>query len=143
MILPDVNLLVLAHRAEMPGHEEARTWLQSVLDGDAAFGMSELVLSGVLRIITNPRIFGDPTPTSAAVSLVELIIAQSHCVRLRAGPRHFGLFVAMCEHATARGNLVADAYHAALAIEHGCEWLTLDRDFARFPDLNWRDPLTG
>jgi len=49
----------------------------------------------------------------------------------------------LCERATARGNLVADAYHAALAIEHGCEWLTLDRDFARFPDLSWRDPLTG
>ena len=76
-----------------------------------------------------------------AVALVELIIAQPHACACER--RHFGLFVTMCERATARGNLVADAYHAALAVEHGCEWLTLDRDLARFPNLNWRDPLTG
>ncbi len=141
MILPDVNLLVLAHRAEVGGHGEALAWLQDVLDGDVAFGMSELVLSGVLRVVTNPRTFRDPTPTAEAVAFVELIVEQPHCVRLRPGPRHFDLFVGLCARAAARGNLVADAYHAALAIEHGCEWLTLDRDFARFPGLSWRDPL--
>ena len=143
MILPDVNLLVLAHRSEMPGHEEARAWLQSVLDGDAAFGMSELVMSGVLRVVTNPRIFVDPTPLAQAVAFVDFVVTQPHCVRLRPGPRHFDLFVALCEQAAARGNLVADAYDAALAVEQGCEWLTLDRDFARFPGLSWRDPLSG
>jgi predicted nucleic acid-binding protein len=30
---------------------------------------------------------------------------------------------------------------AALAIESGSEWITTDRDFARFPSLRWRHPL--
>ncbi|MDQ3629795.1 MAG: type II toxin-antitoxin system VapC family toxin, partial [Actinomycetota bacterium] len=133
MILPDVNLLVLAHRGEMARHEEAHAWLQRVIEGDAAFGMSELVLSGVLRVVTNPRVFVEPTPPEQAAAFATFLIAQPHCVRLRPGLRHFDLFVELCARATARGNLVADAYHAALVIEHGCEWLTLDRDFARFP----------
>jgi len=143
VILPDVNLLVLAHRGEMARHEEANDWLQRVIKGDAAFGMSELVLSGVLRVITNPRIFDEPTPTVQGVAFLSFLVEQPHCVRLRPGVRHFDLFVQLCARAAARGNLVADAYHAALAVEHGCEWLTLDRDFARFEDVNWRDPLAG
>jgi len=143
VILPDVNLMVLAHRGELAGHDEAHAWLRGVIEGDTAFGMSELVMSGLLRVVTNPRIFVDPTPLAQAVAFVDFVVTQPHCVRLRPGPRHFDLFVALCEQAAARGNQVADAYHAALAVEHGCEWLTLDRDFARFPELSWRDPLTA
>jgi len=143
MILPDVNLLVLAHRGEMPRHADAHAWLRQVLASDAAFGMSELVLSGVLRVITNPRVFDEPTPTEHGLALLTFLAEQPHCVRLRPGPRHLEVFTGLCSRAGARGNLVADAYHAALAIEHGCEWLTLDRDFARFPGLSWRDPLGG
>ncbi|MCM0640528.1 PIN domain-containing protein [Cellulomonas wangsupingiae] len=39
----------------------------------------------------------------------------------------------LCRAADARGNLVADAQHAAVAIEHGATWVSQDRDFARFP----------
>lgn len=143
MIVPDVNLLVLAHREEMARHGEAHRWLGGVLDADTAFGMSELVLSGVLRVVTSPRIFDEPTPPEQAAAFVAHLVDQPHCVRLRPGPRHFGLFTSLCERAAARGNLVADAYHAALAIEHGCQWLTLDRDFARFPGVDWQNPLSG
>ncbi|MEV4174431.1 PIN domain-containing protein [Nonomuraea sp. NPDC049709] len=34
-----------------------------------------------------------------------------------------------------------DAYLAALAIEHGCEFVTCDKDFARFQGLRRRSPL--
>ncbi len=39
-----------------------------------------------------------------------------------------------------RGNLVPDAWFAALAIESGCEWITMDHDYARFSGLRWRLP---
>lgn len=61
-------------------------------------------------------------------------------VLLRAGMRHFVRFESLCRAANARGSLVADAYLAALAIEHGCTWITSDRDYARFPGLDWRAP---
>jgi hypothetical protein len=57
------------------------------------------------------------------------------------GSRHWTLFLDLCRKAGAKGNLVSDAYHAALAIESGCEWITTDRDFARFPGLRWRTPF--
>ena len=48
---------------------------------------------------------------------------------------HWGIFVRLCEAAGAKGNLVPDAYLAALAIESGSDWITTDRAFSRFPDL--------
>jgi predicted nucleic acid-binding protein len=57
------------------------------------------------------------------------------------GRKHWEIFLRLCREGDARGNLVSDAYHAALAIENGCEWITTDRDFARFPGLKWRSPL--
>ena len=118
-----------------------REWLDAVVAGTAAFAVSELALSGVVRIATHPRIFEDPTPTATALAFVARLLALPHSVPLRPGPRHFAIFSSLCDRTGARGNLVADAYHAALAIEHGCEWVTLDRDFARFPGLRWRNPL--
>jgi predicted nucleic acid-binding protein len=49
----------------------------------------------------------------------------------------------MCRQVAVKGNLVPDAYLAALAIESGAEWNTPDRDYSRFPGLRWRHPLVG
>ena len=59
------------------------------------------------------------------------------------GPRHWRLFTDLCRVAGAKGAIVADAYLAALAIESGSDWITTDRDYARFPGLRWRHPLAG
>lgn len=102
--------------------------------------MAELTLSGFLRIVTNPKIFVDPTPLDVAVREIERIRNRPNCVPIRPGPRHYDIFIDLCRKGHAKGELVADAYFAALAIEHGCEWLSFDRDFARFPGLNWATP---
>jgi len=57
------------------------------------------------------------------------------------GGRHWDIFTRLCRNVSARGNLVPDAYLAALAIESGSELITTDRDFSRFPSLRWRHPL--
>ena len=141
MILPDVNVLIYSFRADSPRHAEFNRWLRSRLSAREAFGLSELVLSGVLRVLTHPRVFAPPTPLSKALAFVEAVRAQPNCVLVQPGPRHWTVFSHLCTSAGAKGNLVADAYHAALAIEHGCEWITTDRDFARFRELRWRHPL--
>jgi hypothetical protein len=80
-------------------------------------------------------------PLAAALAYVEALRAQPRAVMLRPGERHWSIFTALCQDGDARGNLVADAYHAALAVEVGAEFVTTDRDFARSPGLRWRVPL--
>jgi uncharacterized protein len=111
--------------------------------GHEAFGFSDLVMSGFIRIVTNPSIFERPTPTAEAFEFVEGMRHLPNVVGVQPGPRHWELFEIMARSARARGRLIADAYFAALALEVGADWITADRDFARFPDLRWRHPLDG
>lgn len=141
MLLPDVNVLIYAHRAEAPEHAAYARWLTETVSGREPFALSELVLSGVVRIVTNPRVFKTPTPLETALAFVRALLHQPNAVRLRCGARHFEIFEELCELTRASGKLVADAYHAALALEHGCEWVTTDADFGRFPGLRVRHPL--
>lgn len=141
MLVPDVNVLVYALRGESADHHRFRQWLHDVVNGPSDFGMSELVLNGLLRVATNPRIFATPTPPSSVLEFAEAIVRRRRCRLLRPGPRHFQLFVDLCRDLDLRGDDVSDGYHAALAIETGNEWVSADRGFARFPGLRWRHPL--
>jgi toxin-antitoxin system PIN domain toxin len=141
VILPDVNVLVYAGREDAPDHRGFRKWLEGRIKSREAFGLSELVLSGVVRVLSHPRVFIPLTPLGAALEFVEALRSQPNAVVLRPGSRHWEIFASLCRSVDARGNLAADAYHAALAIEHGCEWITTDRAYARFPGLRWRHPL--
>lgn len=140
MILPDVNVLVQAFREDSPRYDELRKWLEELVFSESSFGLSELVLSGFLRVVTHPRIFNPPTPLDEALTFVESLREMPNCVVLAPGPRHWAIFTRLCRESEARGNLVPDAYLAALAIESGSEWVTTDRDFSRFPNLRWTVP---
>lgn len=141
MIAPDVSVLVYAARDDAPRHTAFRDWLESSLAAPEPVGVSELVLSGVVRVLTNHCVFDPPMTLGDALTYVEAIRGHPRVVTLRPGVRHWELFTDLCRRGAVRGNLVADAYHAALAIESGAEWITTDRDFARFPGLRWRHPL--
>lgn len=141
MLLPDVNVLIYAHRAESPEHAAYARWLTDLASGREPFALSELVLGGVIRIVTNPRVFRTPTPLETVMAFVRALLDRPNAVRVRPGPRHYGIFEDLCRQTGATGKLVADAYHAALAVEYGCEWVSTDADFGRFPGLRWRHPL--
>jgi len=141
MILIDVNVLVYAHRTDAANHSRFRQWLESVVNADATYGMSELVLSSFLRIVTHPRVFRQPSPIESALAFAEEVKSRPNCLLVHPGERHWGIFNNLCNSVGARGNLISDAYLAALAIELGAEWITTDRDYARFPGLRWRHPL--
>ncbi len=141
MVLPDVNVLVYAHREDSPHHAGCRAWLEAVVNGDEAFGLSELVLSGFVRVVTHPKVFAVPTPLADALQFTEQLRGLPHCMPVAPGRRHWDIFCRLCVEAGAKGNLVPDAYLAAMAIEAGCEWVTTDRDFSRFGGLRWRHPL--
>ena len=122
-------------------HAAYREWLEAVVDGDEAFGVSDLVLSGFVRVVTHPRVFSPPEPVESALAFANVVREAPNAVPVAPGERHWGIFERLCREAGVRGNLVPDAYLAALAIESGCEWVTTDRDYARFPGLRWRHPL--
>jgi toxin-antitoxin system PIN domain toxin len=140
LILPDVNVLVAAFREDTPAHSTTRTWLEDQINGPGAFGMADRVLEGFLRVTTHPRVFRTPTPPEAAITFIDSLIAQENCVRIHPGSRQWTIFLELIKQTQAEGNAVADAWLAALAIESGSQWITWDRGFARFPDLNWEQP---
>ena len=140
MLLPDVNILVYAHREDSPQHAQSLRWLERLINSDEAFAMSELVLSGFLRIVTHPKIFNPPSTLQNALTFVNQIRNQTNCVIVSPQERHWEIFTNLCKEANAKGNLIPDAYHAALAIETGSKWITTDQDFSRFLDLRWSSP---
>jgi len=143
VILPDVNVLLYAFKEGAPGHERFRSWLEAAAAGPDPIGVCELVLSGVVRVSTHPRVFDRPATPAEALDFAEWMRSLPVAVPLAPGARHWEIFARLVQRAECRGGLVSDAYLAALAIEHGCEWVTTDRDFARFHGLRWRHPLEG
>ena len=142
MVLLDVNVLLYAHRQESPDHDPYRNWLEDVINGSQAYGMADLVLSSFLRIVTHRRIFDPPSPLQSALTFVDQVRDRPNRVSVSPGARHWEIFTRLCAAVQCKGNMVQDAYLAALAIESGSEWITTDRDFSRFPGLRWRHPLS-
>lgn len=140
MILPDVNVLVNAFRKDSGDHVLCRSWLETTLNGESRYGISPQVLSGVIRVATHPRVFAHPSPLDETVEFCNFLLRQPHCATIQPGEQHWTIFCRLCKEGDARGNLAPDAWFAALAIESGCEWITLDRDYARFRGLRWRVP---
>ena len=140
MVLLDVNVLVTAAREDAPRHREIKSYVEALRRGPEPFGLSDLVLSGTMRVLTHPRIFAPPTPPKLARAYVAALRSTPNAVIVAPGQRHWEIFVGLLEQSGAIGNLVSNAWHAALAIEHGCEWITEDSDFSRFPGLRWRRP---
>lgn len=142
MRLLDVNVLLYSLRDVAPDHERYRAWLLRAIEGPEPVGVADLVLSGFIRVATHPRVFDPPASTDDAFAFAFAIRDAPSAVQVVPGSRHWELFRRMCRDGGARGNLVADAYLAALAVESGSELITTDRDFARFPGLRWRHPLS-
>ena len=141
MLLFDVNIWVYAHREDSPNHDQYWKFVHSIIENDNPFAVSTQVLSGFLRIVTHPKIFNPPSPISTALQFCHQIINHQDAVSVFPSNRHWEIFEKLCSSTEAKGNLIPDAFFAALAIESGCTWVTSDRDFSRFPGLDWKHPL--
>jgi uncharacterized protein len=141
MVLFDINIYIYCHREDSPHHSAIKKYVESILSGLEPFGYSPLALSGFLRIITHPKIFKTPSETIAGIQFIEEIITLPNALSITPGTMHWEIFKNLCKKSHAKGNLIPDAYFAALAIESGCTWVTTDRDYSKFPGLNWLDPL--
>lgn len=139
MILCDVNVLLGALIEQSPYHSICRGELERLRSRPREMAVSELILAAVVRIGSNPRIF-QPTPTPEDMfRYVEALTSQVEVRRIEPGPRHWTIFRDLVLGTGIRGSDTTDAYLAALAMEHGCEWWTTDGGFSRFPGLRWRN----
>lgn len=143
MNLFDVNVLVNAYRADTEHHEPCRAFLDSTVSSPDAFGLTSIVLSGFLRVVTHPRVFKTPSPFGDALEFTDTLREQPQAEFVEPRRRHWDIFTALAEEVDARGNLIPDAYLAAIAIESGSTWVSTDSDFARFSGLRWINPLTA
>jgi toxin-antitoxin system PIN domain toxin len=138
VILPDVNVLIYAFRNDAKSHHIARAVLDPLFAGDTRFGISPLTLGTLVRVTTNARTFANASSLEEAFGFCDDIYSHGNCQIVAPGDRHWRIFERLCRETNTRGPDVADVWYAALAIEWGCEWITFDRDYARFPDLNCR-----
>jgi toxin-antitoxin system PIN domain toxin len=141
VILPDVNILIYAFRVDSGDHRRYRDWLEAVVNSPEAYGIAPQVLCSFVRIVTHSRVYAQPSRLKDALSFAMVLQQQPSVTLVTPGERHWMIFESLCRTSEAAGNLVQDAWFAALAIESGCEWITVDRDYARFEGLRWRPPF--
>ena len=143
MILPDANLLLYAYHPRAEQHEASRNWLEAALSGSELVQFPWLTLWAFLGISTNPRAFEEPLSIAEATTNVSAWLERPNAVVVEAGERHWKILRLLLDTSQSAGPLVTDAALAALAIEHGATLHTTDRDFSRFPGLNWTNPIEG
>lgn len=140
MFMPDVNILVYAHRRDEGLHDEYAEWLSALTAGTEPFYLSVLVAVGFVRVVTNARLYADPSHLSTALAFIEELQAHPRSRLSTPGAQHLDDVIRLCRSTGAAGGAVADAQHAALAIAEGATWVTRDAGFARFVDhgLRWQ-----
>ena len=132
MIAFDVNVLIYAHREDQLEHSYFKERMQRTINEVAAFGLSPLVAGGFVRIVTHTRFPNGPTPLAQALAVIETMMARPNAHWLLPGKRHWELVAGLCRSTRASGKAIADAQHAAVAIEHACTWASRDSDFFGF-----------
>ena len=142
MIALDTNILVYAHRGEMPAHDSALRLVTEILAGPEPVGLCWSVIHEFVAIVTNPKIFTPPTPAPLALDQVEYWLQSPRVTLLQESGRHLATLRQLVVNGRVSGASTHDARIAALCLDHGVrELLTADRDFTRFPALKVRNPL--
>jgi toxin-antitoxin system PIN domain toxin len=141
-MLLDANLLLYAVHRSSRHHLRTRDWLTDQLNGPRRVGLPWQSLAAFLRIATHPRAFERPLDPSHAWARVTDWLACEVAWIPQPGPRHATLLGGLIARHDVRGNLIPDAQLAALALEHGLAVCSADTDFARFTELEWRNPLS-
>jgi toxin-antitoxin system PIN domain toxin len=141
MILVDANILLYAHNTQAEEHEKAKAWLEEALNGDEPFALCWPVILAFIRIATSPRIFRHPLSRGEAILIVSEWMDRPQTAIVTPTERHWEIFQRLSASGKAIGALFSDCHLAALAVEHGATVYSTDRDFARFPNIKFTNPI--
>lgn len=142
-VLIDANLLIWAHHRQFPRHDQAREWLVRTLGETPIVGLPWPSILAFLRISTHPRALERPIPIESAWAVVDGWLERPNVRVPVPTERHRDVLARMLLGGRASADHTTDAHLAALAVEWGMELHSADRDFARYPELRWVDPLTA
>jgi len=134
LIAVDTNILVYAHREELPQHAAARARLAALAQGDAPWAIPVFCLGEFVRAVTHPRLFDPPHTIDEACKAIDRIL-ESPSLRILNPKRFWAKLAQAVREADATGNLVFDAQLAPFAVSGVSALLTEDRDFDRFKGL--------
>lgn len=137
MIVPDVNVLIYAFHSSSPEHAAARSWLEDALTRRETVAILDVVATGFLRVMTNPRLFSEPLDSSQAIAALEAVLGAPNAVLLRAGNSTWGIFSELVELHKLRGHDIPDAWIAAAVMGEEATLLSNDTGFDRFRELQW------
>lgn len=141
MTIPDANLLIYSVNRNSTFHRAALAWLEKTLSSGEALLLPWVVILGFLRITTRPGLHDQPLSVESAFAFVQSWLNHPSVAIAHPGPEHAGILHRLLTHVGTAGNLTTDAHLAALALEYGANLCSSDNDFARFPGLNWHNPL--
>ncbi|MGA2195354.1 MAG: type II toxin-antitoxin system VapC family toxin [Bryobacteraceae bacterium] len=141
MKILDANLLLYAVNRDTPLHAKAKACLERSLTGDEPVAFAWNVILAFLRLTTRPGLFRQPLAPDEAFDLIESWLAEPTARLVAPGPRHLSILRTLLAPLGTAGNLTSDAHLAALAIEQNAQLCSCDADFARFPALDWQNPL--
>jgi toxin-antitoxin system PIN domain toxin len=142
MMLVDTNVMVYAHRRDAERHPEYRDWMRAMINGPEPYAVADFAVLGMVRVVTDRRYYREVASTiTDALAFADEIRNHPHARVISPGPKFWSIFSNLCRQTDTGGKLIPDTYLAALALEHGCEVVTTDKDFRRFPGLRWRHPL--
>lgn len=143
MKIVDVNVLLYAVNEHSDQHTRVRRWWERALRGDESIGLPWLVLSGFLRISTNPRVYPLPLTVDQALDQVGDWLSADVATTISEKANHWPTLRKVLREIGTAGNLTTDAHLATLAITHDAALVSCDRDFGRFSGLRWEYPLTS
>ena len=76
---PDVNVLVSAFRPDHPHHQPARKWLDKAVmqaaNGQASLSLMGMVVTGFIRITSNPKIFKQTDPLADVCNFINSLLS--------------------------------------------------------------------
>jgi len=138
--LVDANVLLYAVNEASPRHRVARAWLDASFSGNETVAFAWIALLAFLRLATHEALFPRPLASNDAIDVLRTWLARPTAVIVEPTHRHLDVVAELLSGVGTAGNLVNDVHLAALALEHGCELVSYDSDFARFPGLDWQTP---
>lgn len=143
MKLVDANVLLHAVNERSSHHDEARDWLDGALNGRETIGFAWVAMLAFFRLVTHPAVFARPLAPEDALGVLRLWLGRPTATIVEPTPRHLAVLAELLAIVGTAGNLVNDAHLASLSLEHACEIVSYDADFARFPGVRWRTPEFG
>ncbi len=140
MKLVDLNVLIYATDSTSSHHETAKAWLDGAMSSSDTIGIPTAVAVGYVRLTTSPRVMASPLSPEMSLGVIQQWMRRTNVTAPQPTERHYELLGQLLEPIGTAGNLVSDAHLATLAIEHGADLYSFDRDFGRFSGLRWLEP---